>query len=214
MKHILVRARPKEILLALSESLSEIEDETDGRAGLSDEEEGDEVEGQASPEDLIVRLDAVLSAYIQGKSQSSSFLSKLIGSGSAFEPTAIHTDLINPQRCITDNPAVSYCGDGYLLITKPAPRVQHFGVDSMGVGPDHIGQRRRAKSRSVYGECLNEAILTNMLYMAITLLSPRIDANLAERWFLARFPRYRNPSLENADAAEGQSILDGIKVCS
>ena len=50
-------------------------------------------------------------------------------------------------------------------------------------------------------------MLTQLLFTGITLLSPRIETNFAERWFLHSFPKFAGLHERNDDT-EGQAGLD------
>ena len=62
---IITHGRPKEIVLALSEALSELEDELTGAQGLSDDE--GEMGIEASGDDLLDRMMCILEGYIQSE---------------------------------------------------------------------------------------------------------------------------------------------------
>jgi hypothetical protein len=59
---------------------------------------------------------------------------------------------------------------------------------------------------------LAQALLTQWLFMSVTLLGPHVDAKLLERWFLSSFPKFANlrPGLigKGGDQAGGQTVLD------
>jgi hypothetical protein len=55
-------------------------------------------------------------------------------------------------------------------------------------------------------------MLVQLLYLGVTLLSPRIEARLAERWFIATFPRYSNLHADDGAWKPGQGVLDTVMV--
>jgi hypothetical protein len=56
-------------------------------------------------------------------------------------------------------------------------------------------------------------MLSQLLHMAIALLSPRIEARLAERWFVEWFPKYKGLHADDGDWKPAQDILDKANVC-
>ncbi|ORX37852.1 hypothetical protein BD324DRAFT_650395 [Kockovaella imperatae] len=52
------------------------------------------------------------------------------------------------------------------------------------------------------------AILTNVLFMGVTLLSSRLDARLAERMFINLFPKYKSPHAKEGQGEPAQRTLE------
>jgi len=57
-----------------------------------------------------------------------------------------------------------------------------------------------------------QAMLTRLLFQGITLLSPRIEAKLAERWFVAAFPRYSGLHKDEGMWRPAQEVLERVSV--
>jgi len=62
------------------------------------------------------------------------------------------------------------------------------------------------------GRTNDQAMLTRLLFQGITLLSPRIEAKLAERWFVAAFPRYSGLHKDEGLWRPAQEVLERVSV--
>lgn len=87
----------------------------------------------------------------------------------------------------------------------------------MVMGQDLERCRGRAKGELETSRSLTvQSMLTRIIYMATATISPRIEARLAERWFIANFPRYKTTGsvglVEPLEYGSGQDVLESVNV--
>ncbi|WVF68427.1 hypothetical protein IAT40_003192 [Kwoniella sp. CBS 6097] len=188
-------ASPKEMVLALVEGVQSIVDRAEGFTVSDDEDEvelgtGGEGDGEVDWADLVLEYEVILRCFI-------SCMTRLTTSRST--PTLLSVD----EALSSSLPLISH-----QTTTNSARKI-------LGLMCQLIDAAWRwvKKTEDAGGE--QRAILSNLFFMAVTLLGHKVDAWLTERWFLAAFPKFKglHTSVQSDEGSsegweEGARILD------
>ncbi|WVQ95974.1 hypothetical protein IAU59_003073 [Kwoniella sp. CBS 9459] len=186
-------SNPKETILALVEGVQSIVDRAEGFT-VSDDEDEDEDEGDGADAaegdegvdwaDLVMEYEVVLRCLVI-------CIPRLTTSKST--PTLLSID----EALSSSLPIISH-----QATTSSARQLLGLMCQLVDVAWKWV-----KATVDVGGE--QRAILSNLLFMAITLLGHKVDAKMIDRWFLTAFPKFKGLHTSVHDGPGGSSSISG-----
>ncbi|OCF41984.1 hypothetical protein I317_04176 [Kwoniella heveanensis CBS 569] len=180
-------SNPKETILALVEGVQSIIERAEGFTVSDDEEEGT-LEGEVDWADLVLEYEVVLRCFVI-------CIPRLTTSKST--PTLLSIDeALSSSLPLTSHQTTTTSARKLLgLMCELVDGAWKWVKGTLDVG----GEQR--------------AILSNLLFMAVTLLGHKVDGRLIDRWFLSAFPRFQNlPSSNGTDGGDLDKWVEGADI--
>ncbi|KAK4684012.1 hypothetical protein P7C73_g6195, partial [Tremellales sp. Uapishka_1] len=182
---ISAHGQPREVILALNQVVQDIEEKLESFVVSNDEDEFADEDGEVDYDSLALQLELALRCYAAAvarltNKRSTPTLLSITGTISSLLPLMVRYMSADMSRA------------SLRAICELVDCSWKWTLSTEDAG----GEQR--------------AMLTQLLYMGITLLAPRVNAKLIDRWFLTTFPKFKGLHEEDSDEEWqiGQEVLD------